>query len=259
VDFAFTASEHDRNSAGALLAGALAFRLFLWLLPAALVLFGCLGFVPPNEVGAGAVAAGLGDVGAAGLEKIASQAHEGRWFLLLFGLVLLYSASATLARTLWVATTLAWQLPIVRLVRTTRAAAFVTIGFLAAGVGALGANWLRDQSYLWGMVATGLLVVVFVLLGWATLAHLPHPAETSLWGLLPGALVLGVGAQIVHLVAVVYLDSRISSELYGALGGAATLLLWGYLLARVLVGASTVNRTWHTSPPFRVQAARNGT
>jgi hypothetical protein len=89
VDFAFNASEHDRNSAGALLAGALAFRMFRWLLPAALVVFGCLGFAPPNEARAGGLAIGVGDAGAAGLEEAAAQPHEARWFLLLFGLFLL--------------------------------------------------------------------------------------------------------------------------------------------------------------------------
>jgi hypothetical protein len=45
VDVALSLSEHDRVvGGGGLLAGALAFRLFLWLLPAALTLVGGLGF-----------------------------------------------------------------------------------------------------------------------------------------------------------------------------------------------------------------------
>ena len=54
-----------------------------------------------------------------------------------------------------------------------------------------------------------------------------------------------MGVQVLHLISAFYLVNRISSssQLYGALGAAATLLLWGYLLARVLIGASTLNHT----------------
>lgn len=248
VDFAFSTGEFDRDSGGALLAGALAFRLFLWVLPAALVVAGCLGFVPPSEASGNASDAGLGAATATAVAEAAAQAHQGRWLLLGFGLVTLYWASVTLARTLWVATALAWQIPLVKLHRPARAAAVVTGALTVAMLAGFGANWLRGQDRLWGMVASLAVVLVFTLLGWGALCLLPHPADTTPKDLLPGGLVIGIGSQVLHLVTVLYLADRVTTELYGALGTAATLLLWGYLLARTLIGASTVNRTWHTNP-----------
>lgn len=245
VRFLFAAGQRDRESGGALLAGALAFRLFLWLLPAILVAVGSLGFTPPSDAAEGASEAGLGSFAAATVEEAAAQAHQGRWLLLLIGLAALYSASVSVARTLWVATTLAWQLPLVKLRRAPRAAGLVIVAFAAAAVAAFVANWLRDRTGPAGLLATLAVVVVFALLGWALLWFLPHPLDASLVDLLPGALVIGIGCQALHLVTVLYLVDRVTNELYGALGGAATLLLWGYLLARILVGASTVNRTWY--------------
>src|SRR6478735_73167 len=54
------ALREDRDTGGALLAGALAFRLFLWLLPAVLVIVALFGFSSPDRVRAGVTEAGLG-------------------------------------------------------------------------------------------------------------------------------------------------------------------------------------------------------
>jgi uncharacterized BrkB/YihY/UPF0761 family membrane protein len=49
LDLAMAVGEHDKSSAGGLLSAALAFRLFLWILPAALVGVGVLGFFEPGD------------------------------------------------------------------------------------------------------------------------------------------------------------------------------------------------------------------
>jgi uncharacterized BrkB/YihY/UPF0761 family membrane protein len=63
------------------------------------------------------------------------------------------------------------------------------------------------------------------------------------WGLLPGAALVGVGIQVMHLVTVFYLAPKIvsSSNLYGSLGAAATLLLAVYLVSRLVLGAAVLN------------------
>ena len=248
VRFVFTAADHDRVAGGPLLAGALAFRLFLWLLPAGLVLVGCLGFFAPGSTQQLTSEAALGGFAASTIATATRQAHEARWILLATGLIALFSASVTLARTLWVATTLAWQLPLVKLRRPPRAAAMV-VGFLGSALGlAVAANWLRSIDYGVGLVTTLLLVVAYTALAWVVLSLLPRPPHVSVEGLLPGALLIGVGIQVLHLVTVLYLAKQLSSasQLYGALGGAATLMLWAYLVARILIGATTVNRAWAT-------------
>jgi uncharacterized BrkB/YihY/UPF0761 family membrane protein len=245
VRLALSIGQRDREAGGALLAGALAFRLFLWILPVVLVIVGFLGFTPPTEAADGTTEAGLGAFAAATVEEASSQAQRSRWVLLAIGLVTLYVASAQLARTLWVATTLAWQLPLAKMRGLPRAAGIVVSGFAVASSAAVAASWLRSHEGGWGMLATLAVVGIFAGLGWAALCLLPHAPDATPVDLLPGALVIGIGSQALHLFTVLYLADRATNELYGALGGAATLLLWGYLLARLLIGASTVNRTLH--------------
>jgi len=247
VRFVLSAAGHDRVSGGPLLAGALAFRLFLWMLPACLVVVGCLGFFTPGESRAAAGDVGL-NVTASTLATASAQAHEGRWVLVATGVFALFVASLTLARTLWLATILAWQLPIVKLRHPPQAAALV-VGFLVSALGlVLSANWLRSISYTVGVVVTLLLIVAYALLAWVILAALPRPSQVSIAGLLPGAVLIGVGAEGLHVVAALFLAHQIASasELYGTLGSAATLMLWTYFLARVLIGGTAANRAWAT-------------
>lgn len=254
VDFLFRAFEHDRDAGGGLLASALAYRLFLWLLPATLIVVGCLGFVPPGSAGEGASQIGFGSSAVDDIEQSASQASDGRWLLLAFGLATLGWASANLARAMWAATLLAWQLPIRRLEREYLASGFVVLGVLVAAATSLAANWMRAQRGAWTLVAAPFMLVVFLALAWALLRALPHPPEVSVWGLLPGAVVFAVGVEILHLYTVIYLSSRYTTEVYGVLGSAATFLLWGYLLSRLLIGATTINRVWHASPLVETSA-----
>ncbi len=71
---------------------------------------------------------------------------------------------------------------------------------------------------------------------------LPH-SSTSWRDLLPGAVLVALGTEAIHLVVVLYLVPKLghSSELYGALGSATVILLWLYLLARLLVAAAFLN------------------
>lgn len=239
------ALKEDRDTGGALLAGALAFRLFMWLLPAGLLTVAVLGFSSPDEVRRDMTGAGLGGFAASTIAEATAQAHQARWILLLIGIVALYSTSVGLAKAMWIGTSLAWHLPVAKLRRPPKAAAAVVAMLLPAVALTLVANWLRSVAYTVGIVVTLVMLVLYALLGWFVLRLLPRPPTASAVDLLPGAILIGVGIQVLHLVSAFYLVNRISSssQLYGALGGAATLLIWGYLLARVLIGASTLNHT----------------
>ena len=251
VRVVLTAADQDRITGGPLLAGALAFRLFLWLLPAGLVVVACLGFFSPGASQRAASGVGLGFTST--IATATAQAHQGRWVLLATGLFALFQASVSLARTLWVATALAWQLPVVKLRRPPRAAGLAA-GILLSALGlVLVANWLRSVDYALGLATSLLLVVVYTVLGWAVLWMLPRPPHVSAKGLLPGAFVIGIGVQVLHLLSVLFLAQKLSSasQLYGTLGTAATVMLWTYLLARILIAGSTVNRAWaahHAAP-----------
>ena len=63
--------------------------------------------------------------------------------------------------------------------------------------------------------------------------------------LIPGAVLVGVGIQGLHLFTALYLVPRIgrSSELYGALGTATVILLWLYIIARLITLSAFLNAT----------------
>ena len=187
------ALREDRDTGGALLAGALAFRLFLWLLPACLVVVALLGFSNADEVGRDLTGAGLGGFTASTIAQATAQAHQGRWFLLLVGAVALYSTSVGLAKAMWIGTSLAWHLPVSRLRRPPRAAGAVVALLLPAVALTLAANWLRSVAYPIGLVVTLLMLVLYALFGWFILSVLPTPGATSVTDLLPGALLIGRG------------------------------------------------------------------
>ena len=56
---------------------------------------------------------------------------------------------------------------------------------------------------------------------------------------------VGLGSWMLHLASVYVLARRVAkaSDLYGSLGVAAALLVWLYLLGRLVVAAAMVNAT----------------
>lgn len=241
LDLALTLSERDIATGGALMAGALAFRLFLWSLPAALLTVGLLGF--DENAGSDAADAGLGRYAADTIGEAAQQARGGRWWAVVIGALLLVIVSYTLAKTVVVATALIWGEPVRKPRRPLHAVAAVLItAVLVLGVSILAA-WMRKDSPGVGLVATILVAVVWAAMWWLVSTWLPRPPDLPWWGLLPGAALIGVGTQLLQLATIYYFSARIThaSHLYGSLGAAATLLLWTYVVARLLLGSAALN------------------
>ena len=245
LDTAFVIVDRDTATAGSLLAGALAYRLFLWLLPAALVSYAGLGFAAsdgPASAADAANAAGMRQVTAASIRQAAEDAHRNRWAAFLVGLVLLYVASSHLLKALRAASMLAWE-GSTRRQKTTPVAVLAVMAFSAAvTLVAVGTASLRREGSTLGLLSLIVLAAVWAALWWVASYLLPHGKATALH-LVPGAIVFGIGVQLLYVLTVVYFIRKIgsASELYGTLGAAATLLLWLYLLARLIVGASVVN------------------
>jgi membrane protein len=65
--------------------------------------------------------------------------------------------------------------------------------------------------------------------------------------LLPGAVVVAVGLEGLHLFTVYFLGPKLANatELYGVLGVVSTILFWLYIVGRLVVGAATVNASLH--------------
>ena len=115
------------------------------------------------------------------------------------------------------------------------------------------AAWLGSQSL--GLLVVAVLLTIVAAGGAWLLASWWLPREDcQWWELLPGALIVGVGAGVVHLLTITYVAHVVSrkSSLYGAIGIAVALLLWTYFAGRLLTAAIAANaslwRRRHTEP-----------
>ena len=239
------ALQRERLAAAGLLAGGLAYRLFFWLVPLGLVFAAALSFwVDEDRAGLEEAASDFGIGGAAtdaAMDAIAQQEHA-RWYFLLAGVVLLAWFSLGVVRALVVTHSIAWSLPPQKPRRPIAAGLGFSGVVVALIVVSTSTQLLREQLGGIGVLLTLSLFVLYVAaLVWA-MEKLPHRC-TSWRHLLPGALLVALGAQALHLVVVLYLAPKLgrSSELYGTLGTATVILLWLYLVARLVVAAAFFN------------------
>jgi uncharacterized BrkB/YihY/UPF0761 family membrane protein len=117
VDAALEAGDLDRQRAGSLLAGGIAFRVFLWLLPAAVFMAGAVGLVRPSGSAQPEHVArtlGLGASVAAIVRQATRDSEKGTAALLAIGIGLTLYMSLSLVRALRVAHVLAWEEPLRR-------------------------------------------------------------------------------------------------------------------------------------------------
>ena len=120
-----------------------------------------------------------------------------------------------------------------------------------------GARWLREQSPGYGITAT-LVVGLVPLVFWIVASRwLPH-ADVGWLALLPGAVLFSVGVEALHLFTGFYLDPKLnhSTELYGVLGIAGTILFWLYISARLVVGAAMLNASLYERRSAEPQSPR---
>jgi uncharacterized BrkB/YihY/UPF0761 family membrane protein len=168
--------------------------------------------------------------------------HHARWYFLLAGLVLLVWFGIGVVRALNVAHSVAWSLRPEKLRRPLIAGlAFSGIVTTLIVVSA-STQYLREQYGGTGLWLTVSLFVFYLVAVLWIMNKLPH--RSASWrDLLPGAVLVAFGTEVIHIVVVLYLVPKLghSSELYGALGTATVILLWLYLLARLVVAAAFLN------------------
>jgi uncharacterized BrkB/YihY/UPF0761 family membrane protein len=246
VGIVFTAYEQDRDAGGGLMAGALAYRMFLWTLPAALVGVAGLGFLSLANADDPAKAVrdmGITSIPAQSIDQAAQNASQARWLALIVGIVLLYMASIALIRAVWTVHMLVWRTPGVRpRNRTVLVGKLLLIIVAVAGLTSL-ISLIRDGSTGFGLLAVVLEFTVYAVAWWLASMQLPH-SNASWWALIPGALLFAVGVQALQLFVDYYLAGHAvrASQLYGTLGVAAALLLGLYVVGRVIILSAELNR-----------------
>ncbi len=244
VGLAFRVAERDRLHLGGLLAGALAFRLFLWLLPFTLLLVGALGAVTAAESDApGDLSEELGLQGVlADLVKDGAE-QRGWWIALLIGLFGTAYAGIGAARALRISHAAAWGIRPGRGPNPLRASLWLFGVVLVLLCISAFSTWLREHIGIVGSVVTIVAVGVAYFLVWMRISSVLPRRDVPTRALVPGAVLVAVGLQGLHLFTVYYLSDRAerATSLYGAIGAALTLLLWLFIISRLLVAGAVLN------------------
>jgi uncharacterized BrkB/YihY/UPF0761 family membrane protein len=246
VALAFAIANRGRQTAASVLAGALAFRFFLTLLPLTLVLVVGLGYL--KSVGGSPADAvkqfGIKGVLASTINHSSSFSDPGRTAVELLGIIALLSAARTTAATLRAIHALAWGIPVARWRKSGRAGLLflgvVVVGFAAGG---LATRVRTEAGVVLGLGATLLIAAVVAAIWWGVSWLLPHREGVRWTAFLPGAALVGCGFALLQALTANLIGPKLNKEsaLYGSLGVSFVLLGWLYIVGRLLVAAPLLN------------------
>ena len=227
-----------------MLAAAVAFRLFMFLVPYAFVMvtgFGLASTAAGQDPKDAARSAGIGGLLASAVANASTLSLANRLFALVVGGIALAFTARSLVRVLWIVHRLIWRVEATG--NPSLWAPLILVGFVTAlfGFGDLAA-WLGSQSLGLRGVAVVLTIVVSAAAWYVASWWLPRE-QCEWWALLPGALIVGLGVGVLHLLTLTYVVHVITrkSALYGAIGIALALLLWTYFAGRLLTAAIAAN------------------
>jgi len=245
VDAGFLVRELDARVGGGILAGALAFRLFLFTVPVVYVVFTALGVASralghdPAQLARNAVITGIL---ASTVVKVEEQSAWTQIPLLLGAVVAMFITAGSLPKALYVVHWLIWRVP--RVMPAGLVPRLAVIGFtLFASALGVAVNDVRNASGVAGAVITVLLTTALSFAGWWWVSwKLPH-APASARALIPGALLMAVGADVLQLLTTYWIGHLVArkTSTYGAVGIALAVLLWVYILGRIMVASAGLN------------------
>jgi len=243
VDLGFSLIERDSSIGGGLLAGALAYRLFVLLLPTALFLVSGLGvYADTVHESPGKVAREAGLHGLIASQVAATAASGARSLVFILMVPIVLYALAKLYRAIAIVHAIVWHGSGRGVRLAPKGAVLLGAALLMNLIAIEVVAWIRRHDQLGGI---GALVAYVVLVGGAWLVvsfHLPH-RDVRRRALIPGALVLAVGLLFVNVFNV-YVTTRLvenQANTYGALGIAAALLLSLVLVGRVIILSAELN------------------
>ncbi|HUK63607.1 MAG TPA: YhjD/YihY/BrkB family envelope integrity protein, partial [Dongiaceae bacterium] len=259
LDTALSAFERDVAAGGGVLAGAVAFRVFLFMVPYVfmiVVVFGLGASAADEDPGQLARNAGIGGVAAkafGGIRDLSTGERILTFVVVGFALLL---ATRSLLKVLRIVHALVWRTRAGKPPSMARAAgALVLIVTLALAVAAL-IGKVRTESVIGGLVATLVFAcipfAVWVAVSW----YMPHAPDVPWTAFVPGAAVFGIGLEVLHLITVYWIANQVEhkTDTYGAIGFALALLLWAYLLGRLITSAAVINETLWTRHQERRRA-----
>jgi len=233
------AVERNRRVAATVLAGGFAYRIFLWLLPFGLIVGGGLGFADADGTEEAVQGGGLPAAVTNAIGDAARSSNSNSWWLLAVGVPLLLWAGFSGAKAIQLIHSLIWDEPPPKPQPLKMSLAFT--GSICAFLAAVALTWwVRGQwpGFLAPVVTVAPLAALWL---WVSV-HLPH-RDAPWQALVPGALVVGIGFQVLHEAVAYLLVPKLekSTSLYGELGATTTFLFFMYLTSILVVTAPVLN------------------
>ena len=210
-----------------------------------MILGGALGLLDADSTEEALASGGLPAAVVDAIGDVARAAESDWWWLLGIGVPLLLWAGYSGAKAVQLIHSLIWDEPPPRTKPLTSSLAFT--GVLCAFMAAFALTWwLRDEASLKRLLAAALATAPLAALWlWASL-RLPH-RDASWQALLPGAILVAVGVQVLHVLIVEFLAPKLekATTLYGSIGAMTTILFFMYFAGRLVVTAPILNSSLH--------------
>ena len=228
----------DQVIAGSVLAAALAYRIFIWLLPLALVLVAVLGLF-----GRSAALNGISDLGLSNYvaQSVAQSATTGsligRIILIVSGSMVFLYESYVLLRTLRAISAFAWRTEVRSMRRPARQTSiFLGMSLVLVVVLSLTNKISGALTFPFGLVLA-VLVLGAVPLYLVLVSGILLPNRARNWReFLPGALLIYACYTAAHLVATLIVVPWVSHKqaTYGVIGVSAGLLFLMFVFGRII-------------------------
>ena len=193
-----------------MLAGAVAFRIFLFLVPyvfVAVVGFGFAAEAADTDAADLARQAGIGGLVAKAVGGAEDLSGFSRVTALLVGIVALFFGTRALLKVLRIVYGLIWRVsppkPKKAAISALAVIGLTTVLFIFVGV----IDNIRDQSFALGLL--GIFVLSLVPFTVTLVVSFYLPRQPTRWPeLIPGALFLTLGTLVLHIVTVYWIRAR---------------------------------------------------
>jgi membrane protein len=245
VGFAYDALGYDTDTGAPVLAAALAFRVFLFQVPYVFVFVLSAGFVADltdRKVDSFFHGRGITRLTAESVSGAANLSGWARFTAFVIAAYALILSARSFLKVIAIVHAMVWDVPRAKLKSATRAAlGFIALITVLVALSVV-ASLVREHFALGGILALLAYTIAPFLVWWFASAWLPH-RECPLIALAPGAALFAVGVELLHVATVVWFPHHLQSksEVYGAIGIALALLLWAYLLGRIITLAAVLN------------------
>ena len=237
----------DREIAGGVLGGGLAYRLFFWGLALTLLTCGGLGVAASSgsNIDTAMKDSGLTSAVADIVASAAQQSEAERWWLLAVGAYSTLWFGWSFLRSLRLVHAAAWRVTLPRLRNAPLALAAVLAAPCVLALLSVAAGWVpaRGRRRHRGCSPTLGAGVLFGFAWFVVSVRLPAADGVPPSAFVPGAVVFGVGLEALHVLTVYFLANKLASasDLYGVLGLATTTLFYLYLVGRGIIWAAELN------------------